>query len=347
MIFDHGGAPVARDQLEHEQIFPRPGWVEHDPAEIWQRARQVIDGALGQLGGGAATSSRWGSPTSARRRSSGIARPGDRSTTRSCGRTRAPTSCCAALAADGGADRFRAKTGLPIATYFSGPEDRVDPRPRRRRARAGRGRRAVLRHGRHVADLEPDRRTGRRRPRDRRQQRQPDAADGPAHARVGRRAARRDRRAAGDAARDPLVERGLRRGPRRGAGRRAGRRRPRRPAGGDVRPGVLCARRGEEHLRDRQLPAAQHGHRGRAVRERADHDGRLPARRRARRVLPRGLDRRHRLAGPVAARQPAPDPLRRRGRGARAQRRRQRRRLLRAGVLRACSRRTGAPTRAA
>ena len=35
MIFDHSGAEVARHQLEHTQIMPRPGWVEHDPAEIW------------------------------------------------------------------------------------------------------------------------------------------------------------------------------------------------------------------------------------------------------------------------------------------------------------------------
>ena len=40
MIFDHGGQVVAIDQLEHEQIFPQPGWVEHDPKEIWQRTRR-------------------------------------------------------------------------------------------------------------------------------------------------------------------------------------------------------------------------------------------------------------------------------------------------------------------
>src|SRR2546421_629476 len=45
MIFDHGGNVVAVEQLEHEQIYPKPGWVEHDPKEIWQRCRQVVDGA--------------------------------------------------------------------------------------------------------------------------------------------------------------------------------------------------------------------------------------------------------------------------------------------------------------
>jgi glycerol kinase len=46
MIFDHGGNEVARHQLEHEQILPRPGWVEHDPAEIWRRTQEVVTGAL-------------------------------------------------------------------------------------------------------------------------------------------------------------------------------------------------------------------------------------------------------------------------------------------------------------
>src|SRR4029450_13843424 len=46
MIFDHGGNVMAVDQREHQQIYPRPGWVEHDAVEIWQRTREVIDGAL-------------------------------------------------------------------------------------------------------------------------------------------------------------------------------------------------------------------------------------------------------------------------------------------------------------
>ena len=48
MIFDHAGAEVARHQLEHEQILPRPGWVEHDPVEIWERTATVIGTALHQ-----------------------------------------------------------------------------------------------------------------------------------------------------------------------------------------------------------------------------------------------------------------------------------------------------------
>ncbi|MBC7279286.1 glycerol kinase GlpK [Nocardioides sp.] len=50
MIFDHGGNEVARHQLEHEQIMPRAGWVEHNPVEIWERTSSVIQTALGRQG---------------------------------------------------------------------------------------------------------------------------------------------------------------------------------------------------------------------------------------------------------------------------------------------------------
>jgi len=46
IIFDHSGQIVAIDQKEHEQIFPQPGWVEHNPLEIWQNTGDVIQGAL-------------------------------------------------------------------------------------------------------------------------------------------------------------------------------------------------------------------------------------------------------------------------------------------------------------
>ena len=46
MIFDHAGGVVAIHQKEHEQIYPKPGWVEHDPMEIWSRTQEVIAGCL-------------------------------------------------------------------------------------------------------------------------------------------------------------------------------------------------------------------------------------------------------------------------------------------------------------
>ena len=53
MVFDHAGTVVAVDQREHRQIFPRPGWVEHDAMEIWQNVRECATGALAKAGIGA------------------------------------------------------------------------------------------------------------------------------------------------------------------------------------------------------------------------------------------------------------------------------------------------------
>ncbi|MCS6939667.1 MAG: FGGY family carbohydrate kinase, partial [Roseiflexus sp.] len=50
MIFDHAGQVVAVDQKEHTQIYPKPGWVEHDALEIWARTQEVIEGALRKSG---------------------------------------------------------------------------------------------------------------------------------------------------------------------------------------------------------------------------------------------------------------------------------------------------------
>ncbi|MCB0167073.1 MAG: glycerol kinase, partial [Anaerolineae bacterium] len=46
MIFNHAGEVVAVHQLEHEQIYPKPGWVEHDPMEVWNRTVDVVKGAM-------------------------------------------------------------------------------------------------------------------------------------------------------------------------------------------------------------------------------------------------------------------------------------------------------------
>jgi Glycerol kinase len=50
MIFDHSGNVICYDQKEHEQIYPRPGWVEHSPDEIWERTQSVIRSALSKGG---------------------------------------------------------------------------------------------------------------------------------------------------------------------------------------------------------------------------------------------------------------------------------------------------------
>ena len=53
MIFDHGGQVVSVAQKEHEQIYPKPGWVEHDPKEIWARTQEVMDEAMDSAGASA------------------------------------------------------------------------------------------------------------------------------------------------------------------------------------------------------------------------------------------------------------------------------------------------------
>ncbi|HWC70625.1 MAG TPA: glycerol kinase GlpK [Actinomycetota bacterium] len=124
MIFDHGGNVVGIDQKEHEQIFPKPGWVEHDANEVWERSQAVIDGALqksnlaaGDLAAIGITNQR--ETTVVWDRATG--QPIHNALVWQDTRT---DQICNELSGDGGQDRFRDKTGLPIATYFSGPKIR-------------------------------------------------------------------------------------------------------------------------------------------------------------------------------------------------------------------------------
>ncbi|MGH2737418.1 MAG: glycerol kinase GlpK, partial [Actinomycetota bacterium] len=122
MVFDHGGQVVEIDQREHEQIYPKPGWVEHDPMEIWQRSEEVIKEGL-QKGGISAGDVAAVGVTNQREttvvweKNSG--KPVYNAIVWQDTRT---DKICNELSADGGQDRFRPKTGLPIATYFSGPK---------------------------------------------------------------------------------------------------------------------------------------------------------------------------------------------------------------------------------
>jgi glycerol kinase len=120
IVFDRTGRIVSTAQEEHEQIYPQPGWVEHDPEEIWRRTQSVIQKAM---------HARELQPQDL----AAIGITNQRETTvvwhKKSGRpvcnaivwqdTRV-ASIVAELAADGGQDRYRTKTGLPLATYFSG-----------------------------------------------------------------------------------------------------------------------------------------------------------------------------------------------------------------------------------
>ena len=140
LIFDSEARVVSVGQKEHHHIFPRPGWVEHDPEEIWHNVVYVVQEALSKAQLQAGDLRRWASRTSARRPSCGTGRPAARCTTPSTGRTCAPTKLIREIGRDGGQDRFRQRCGLPLATYFSGPKlawmlDHVDGL--RARAEAG------------------------------------------------------------------------------------------------------------------------------------------------------------------------------------------------------------------
>jgi glycerol kinase len=120
IIFDRAGTIISSAQEEHEQIYPKPGWVEHNPEEIWQRTQSVVTRAM----------------QTARLKPSNLAAIGitnQRETTvvwnKKTGKpvynaivwqdTRVAPAV-AEFSAQGGQDRYRPKTGLPLATYFSG-----------------------------------------------------------------------------------------------------------------------------------------------------------------------------------------------------------------------------------
>lgn len=119
MVFDKAARVVSVAQKEHEQIFPRPGWVEHDPLEIVRRTEEVIGQALEQRGLRPAdlaaigitnqreTTVVWDRPTGAPLANAIVWQD-----------TRVSEEV-ARFASSGGQDRFRAKTGLPLSTYFS------------------------------------------------------------------------------------------------------------------------------------------------------------------------------------------------------------------------------------
>jgi glycerol kinase len=124
MIFDHGGQVAAVEQLEHEQIYPRPGWVEHDPNEIWQRCRQVMDAALEKVGGNPSDIAAMGVTNQRETTVVWDRNTGEPVFNAIVWQDTRTDKICDELARDGGQDRFRLKNGLPIATYFSGPKVR-------------------------------------------------------------------------------------------------------------------------------------------------------------------------------------------------------------------------------
>ncbi len=140
IVFDRAGALIASAQREHRQIFPQPGWVEHDPEEIFRATCEVIAEALN---GADLRPSDLAAVGIANQRETAViwerdtGRPLHNAIVWMDARTEGLVS---EMAREGGADRFRAKTGLPLATYFSALKWRwlLDHLPEaRRRAEKG------------------------------------------------------------------------------------------------------------------------------------------------------------------------------------------------------------------
>ncbi len=124
ILFDHAGRIASVGQLEHEQIFPKPGWVEHDPVQIWNNVREVIGQALSKaditrhdvkavgITNQRETTVVWNKTTG---------EPVYNAIVWQDTRTQSIVDRLAAEgASEGGVERFRKKVGLPLATYFSG-----------------------------------------------------------------------------------------------------------------------------------------------------------------------------------------------------------------------------------
>jgi glycerol kinase len=122
IIFDQNGNLISSSQKEHQQIFPRPGWVEHDPGQIWENSQAVILGALNNA-------------QLKVQDLAGLGIANQRETTVAWSKTTGKAVCnaivwqdtrtdriCQELAGDLGQDRYRARVGLPLSTYFSGPK---------------------------------------------------------------------------------------------------------------------------------------------------------------------------------------------------------------------------------
>ena len=122
ILFTAGGEPAAESRLEHRQIHPQAGWVEHDPAEVWANTCEVIGGALeaagadaGEIAAVGITNQRESTVVWDRRTGEPVHNAIVWQDTRTAGLVRE-------LAGDEGIDRLRDRVGLPLSTYFSGPK---------------------------------------------------------------------------------------------------------------------------------------------------------------------------------------------------------------------------------
>jgi len=140
MIFDHEGHVVAVAQKEHEQIYPKPGWVEHDPKEVWARCSEVLDEAMESAGAAKDDIAALGVTNQRETAVVWDTTTGEPIHNAIVWQDTRTDKLVEEIGGDAGADRFRDKVGLPLATYFSAPKvswilDNVDGA--RKKAEAG------------------------------------------------------------------------------------------------------------------------------------------------------------------------------------------------------------------
>ena len=119
MVFDSAGQVVSVAQREHRQIYPQPGWVEHDPEEIWRAARDVMQETTAARGLTAPDFAAIGITNQRETTVVWNRKTGKLVTNAIVWQDTRTSDYVSALARQGGQDRFRAKTGLPLSTYFS------------------------------------------------------------------------------------------------------------------------------------------------------------------------------------------------------------------------------------
>src|SRR5215468_11237718 len=124
IVFDSDGHIVALDQREHEQIYPRPGWVEHDAQEIWHNVDAVTQSALDRAGLSRADLAAVGITNQRETTLLWDARTGEPVHPAIVWQDTRTDRIIRELAGDVGPDRFREACGLPLATYFAGPKIR-------------------------------------------------------------------------------------------------------------------------------------------------------------------------------------------------------------------------------
>lgn len=124
MIFDHQGSVISVAQQEHRQIYPRPGWVEHDPMEIWENTCAVIQSSLAKKEGIRKSIVAVGITNQRETTIVWDKRTGQPYLNAIVWQDTRTKDTCDQLATDGGQDRFRSIVGLPLSTYPSGPKIR-------------------------------------------------------------------------------------------------------------------------------------------------------------------------------------------------------------------------------